>query len=378
MALWNNQRERRNALSAMAFLVPNLVGFLSFTAGPVLLSLYMSFTDWSLQDRPTEFVGFRNYADLLTDGKFWFYLFNTGYFMLGIPISIFGSLLLANALAGPMLMKKPGRRLRMAAGIGAIGVFTVGFLFISGRPDLGLLLGVLYIGAVAGIIWGSTTFRTMLYVPSFASGVATMILWSQAFNADSGLINNSLRLIYETVGAQPETINALLPKWLISDKCLLGFLPLPGHFNNGGFGLGAREAIMIMGTWMAVGGNNMILYIAAISNIPQSTFEAAEIDGAGSFAKFIHITIPSVSATTFFISVMAIIGGLQGGFQFAKIMTNGGPSGTTTTLAFYIYQKGFEQGELGYASAVSWVLFLIVFGFTLLKWKHGNRQTESA
>lgn len=80
--------------------------------------------------------------------------------------------------------------------------------------------------------------------------------------------------------------------------------------------------------------------------------------------------------TTFFLSVMAIIGGLQGGFQFAKVMTGGGPAGTTTTLAYYIYETGFNEGELGYASAVSWVLFLIVFGMTLLKWKYGNRQME--
>jgi len=371
MAFWNSKREKSNTLTALAFILPNLVGFLLFTAGPVLLSLYMSLTDWSLHDRPLQFVWFRNYVDILTDGKFWFYLFNTGYFMLNIPIAIFGSLLLANFLAGPMLMKNTMRRLRLSAGVGVVGLFTCGFFAFGGRPDVALLLGVLYAGAVAGVLWGSTTFRSMLYIPSFASGVATMILWSQAFNVEHGLINNFLEQIFNFLHLDIE-----LPKWLNSDHCLLGFLPFPEHFNNGGFGLGAREAIMIMGIWMTIGGNNMILYIASISNIPSALYEAAEIDGAGSVSKFWHITVPSVTPTTFFISVMAIIGGLQGGFQFAKIMTGGGPAGTTTTLAYYIYQVGFEQGDLGVASAVSWVLFVIVFGFTLLKWKYGNRQTD--
>lgn len=368
-----NQRNRASSLAAAGFLLPNLIGFLAFTAGPVFLSLYMSFTNWSLHDRPVEFVWLRNYTDLLSDGDFWFYLYNTAYFMLGIPVSIFGSLLFANCLAGPMLIKNIGKRLRLAGAVVLVALLTVSLLLISGRPDWALILAVLYLGAVAGILWGSTTFRSMLYIPCFASGVATMILWAQVFNAQQGLLNNSLEQIFTMMH-----LNVELPGWLNSTKSLLGFLPLPQHFNNSGFGLGAREAIMIMGVWMSIGGNNMILYIASISNIPDSVYEAADIDGAGSLSKFFHITIPSVAPTTFFISVMAIIGGLQGGFQFAKIMTNGGPAGITTTLAFYIYQTGFNEGELGYASAVSWVLFIIVFGFTLLRWKQGNRQTDMA
>ena len=120
----------------------------------------------------------------------------------------------------------------------------------------------------------------------------------------------------------------------------------------------------------------MILYIASISNIPDSLYEAADIDGAGSVAKFFHITIPSVAPTTFFIAVMSTIGGLQGGFQNAKIMTQGGPAGTTTTLAYYIFTAGFEELRFGYASAVSWVMFVLVFSMTLVNWKYGNKRME--
>ena len=367
MKLWSGIRERKNYFAAMCFLLPNLIGFLLFTAGPVLLSLYMSFTNWSLKKSIVlEWIWFRNYVDIFTDTQFWFYLYNTAYFMIGIPFVMAGSLFLANMLVGSMYMKNTKQRLLLGCSILAVGMITCSFLFLTGKQDYALIVGVLYIAGGCGVFWGSVTFRTMFYIPSFASGVATIILWSQIFNPTHGLANNIL-----------ETIGIAGPTWLTSTKSLLGFLPLPECFNSGGFGLGAREAIIIMGFWMGIGGNNMILYIASISNIPESLYEAADIDGAGSMAKFFHITIPSVAPTTFFIGVMAVIGGLQGGFQFAKIMTQGGPAGATTTLAYYIFTAGFEELRFGYASAVSWVMFVLVFSLTLVNWKYGNKRMEA-
>lgn len=372
--MWNGIREKKHFLAAMGFLCLNMIGFLCFTLGPVLLSLYMSFTNWTLRKSvDLQWVGLRNYSEVLADSNFWFYLYNTVYFMLGIPFAVFASLLLANMLVESMVLKRASLRLRIAGAILLVGTFTCGFLFACGNQDAALILGVIYIGAAAGVLWGSVSYRTMLYVPSFASGVATIILWQQIFNPYHGMANNIVAQLCAWLNMEPS-----LPTWLNSTKSLLGFLPLPATFSNGGFGLGAREAIMIMGFWMGIGGNNMILYIASIANIPQDLYEAAEIDGAGSLGKFWHITVPSVAPTTFFIAIMATIGGLQGGFQFAKIMTEGGPAGSTTTLAYYIYTKGFVQQELGYAAAVSWMLFIIVFGLTLINWKYGNRKMEAA
>jgi len=372
--LWTGIRERKHFKAAMGFIGLNVIGFLCFTLGPVLLSLYMSFTNWTLRRSvDLQWVGLRNYRELLADSDFWFYLYNTFYFMLGIPFAVFGSLLLANLLVDSLLLKQGRQRLRIALLILVVGAMTCGVLAMAGRPDPALILGVIYIGAAAGAMWGSVSYRTMLYVPSFASGVATIILWQQIFNPYHGMANNILGQIFQWMN-----IDVVLPTWLNSTKSLLGFLPLPATFSNGGFGLGAREAILIMGIWMGVGGNNMILYIAAIANVPQDLYEAAEIDGAGSLGKFWHITVPSVAATTFFIAIMATIGGLQGGFEFSRIMTQGGPAGTTTTLAYYIYTKGFVQQDLGYAAAVSWVLFAIVFAMTLVNWKYGNRKAEAA
>jgi multiple sugar transport system permease protein len=369
MALTKTQK---NIFIAMGFLLPNLIGFLAFTAGPVLLSFYMSFTNWSLKmSSPLEWVGLRNYIDLLNDSQLWFYLYNTLYFMLGIPFAIFGSLFLANMLDDSMVIKKRRRRYLLAAVILVVGLFSCFMIALTGSYDIALILGVLYITGSCGVLWGSTTYRTLFYIPSFASGVATVILWLQIFNPYHGLLNGVLDNILSFAG-----IHADMPMWLTSTKSLLGFLPFPESFNNGGFGLGAKEAMIIMGFWMTIGGNNMILYLASISNIPDSLYEAAEVDGAGSVAKFFHITIPSVAPTTFFIAIMSVIGGLQGGFENAKIMTGGGPAGTTTTLAYYVYTQGFEELRFGYASAISWLMFAMVFVMTIINWKYGNRKME--
>ncbi len=138
----------------------------------------------------------------------------------------------------------------------------------------------------------------------------------------------------------------------------------------------AKPAIMIMAFWAAVGSNNMILYIAGLTNIPRELYEAAEIDGANWWNRFWHVTWPQLAPVTFFIVVMSVIGGLQGGFEMARAMTQGGPAGSTTTLSYFVYIEGFESGRLGYASAVVWVLFAMVMTMTLLNFKFGNRNVN--
>jgi len=138
----------------------------------------------------------------------------------------------------------------------------------------------------------------------------------------------------------------------------------------------AKPAIMIMSLWMAIGSNNMILYLAGLTNIPPELYEAADIDGASPMQRFWTITWPQLAPVTFFIGVMGIIYGLQGGFEMARVMTTGGPAGSTTTLSYFIYIEGFETGRLGYASAAAWVLFALVFLLSLLNFRFGNRQAN--
>jgi multiple sugar transport system permease protein len=138
----------------------------------------------------------------------------------------------------------------------------------------------------------------------------------------------------------------------------------------------AKPAIMMIGFWAALGSNNMLLYLAGLTNVPAELYEAAHLDGASGLQRFWNVTWPQLAPTTFFIVVMSVIGGLQGGFETARALTRGGPDGATTTLSYFIYTEGFETGRLGYSSAVAWTLFLMVFAITLLNWKFGSRYVD--
>lgn len=138
----------------------------------------------------------------------------------------------------------------------------------------------------------------------------------------------------------------------------------------------AKPSLMFMIFWASIGSNQMLLYLAALSNVSPELSEAADIDGANKFQKFWHVTWPQLAPVTFFIAIMAVIHGMQEGFEIAKTMTDGGPAGATTTLEYYIYEEGFAAGRLAYASAISWVMFGIIFCLTLFNWKFGNRYVN--
>ena len=345
---------RRDLKPVLFFLAPNFLGFCVFVAGPVLFSLGVAFTNWNLQRTvPLQFIGFRNFIEMWQDPDFWLYFVNTAYLMLGMPIAIAGSLGLALLLS---------QKLR-----------------------------------------GIVVYRTLFYLPAFTSGVALMILWKALYNPDFGPINLVVnwvahqayslwvfvtilfRVVFErgygsVMGAidwlwfslAPEL--SVAPKWLQSTHNLLGLGVERVGVMPRQWGLGARDAIIVMGVWIAIGGNNMLLYLAALSNVPQELYEAAQIDGASKWQTFWNVTWPQLAPTTFFIVVMSFIGGLQGGFEQARVMTAGGPAGTTTTLTYYIYTKAFEEFEIGYASSVAWVLFVLIFVITLVNWKFGSKE----
>ena len=319
----------KNKLSALfnsetfigyCFILPNFIGFLLFISLPVLASFVLSFVSWDIFN-PPQFVGLKNFLDLFgfhmrpgaafgsifdyilvwryivpNDFEFWYYLYNTTFFMLGIPLGMIGSLLMA------IIMNRPLR--------------------------------------------GITFFRTIYFLPSISSIVAIALLWRWIYNPDYGLLNTLLAYM----GIQgPAWLNH--PVW-------------------------ARISLIIMGLWSGIGGYNMLLYLAALQGIPQHLYEASEIDGANAWQKFIHITVPMLSPTTFFIFVMSVIGGFQGGFQSAYLMTRGGPGGATTTIEYYIYNNAFVWFYMGKASALVWFLFVIIFAVTLFNWKFGGKKVQ--
>jgi multiple sugar transport system permease protein len=324
------KRKYADFVAAMLFLLPNITGFVVFTAGPVIFSMVVSFSNWNLQQTiPFRWIALKNYVELWHTEEFWLYAINTVYLMIALPLSIAGSLVLA------MLLSQKIR--------------------------------------------GTVVYRTMYYLPSFTSGVALLILWKALYNPEFGPINGLISWVLNDLH-----VNDLArivvghplkpPEWLLSTHNLIGIGPEHVKSRLGDWGIGARDAIMLMGVWMGIGGGNMLLYLAGLSNIPQDLYDAAAVDGASRWQTFRSVTWPSLAPTTFFIVVMSFIGGLQGGFEQARVMTNGGPAGTTTTLSFYIYNKAFQEFQIGYASAISWVLFTVIFAITIVNWRLGGKQ----
>lgn len=282
-------------LPGYLFLSPNLVGFLIFVLLPVGASGILSFYSWDLFGIP-KFVGLANYLQLLRDARFWEYLLNTLFFLLGIV---------------------PGML-------------------------LALVLAVLLNQKIRGVV----AFRTMYFLPVVSSMVAVALVWRWIYNPDFGLLNAGLKMI----GIESP------PDWLSDTRY-------------------SKPALLLVTIWKGL-GYNMLLYLAALQAIPDFLYEAAEVDGASSWHKFIHITLPLLAPTHFFLLVMGIIGTFQ---MFGEIfvMTKGGPAGSTTTLVYYIYQYAFQWFQMGYASAISWVVFAFTFTAAMVQWKYLARMREA-
>jgi len=209
-------------------------------------------------------------------------------------------------------------------------------LAVAGSLLLALLLNQRLRGVVA--------YRTIFFLPAICSPVAVALLWKWIYAPDFGVLNWTLTRLGL---AHP-------PNWLQTTEW-------------------AKPAFILMGLWIAVGGYNCVLYLAGLQGIPGELYEAADMDGASGWQKLRHITWPLLSPTTFFIVVMGVIAGFQGGFTAAFMMTDGGPAGATTTIMYYIYRLAFQWFEMGYAAAVALVLFVLVFGFTLVNWHLGKK-----
>lgn len=189
---------------------------------------------------------------------------------------------------------------------------------------------------------GTTVWRTMYFLPTLTPLVAAAMLWRWMLNPDVGLINYAL-----------ESIGIPGPGWLGSTKW-------------------AIPALVLMGLWASVGGSRMIIFLAGLQDVPKELLESAEIDGAGTWAKFRNVTLPMISPTIFFNLVLGIIFSLRT-FEVAFIATNGGPARATWFISLHIYQNAFVSFDMGYASALSWLFFIIIFGLTFLQFRLSGR-----
>lgn len=213
--------------------------------------------------------------------------------------------------------------------LGNTAYFAVGYVGLA--TILGLLLAVL----LNQRIRGKTVYRTIIYLPVVAATAATAVVWRQIYNTDFGLLNMALR-----------AIGVHGPSWLGNERL-------------------AMPSIIFMTVWKGV-GFNVILFLAGLQAIPQDYHEAAMVDGAGRWQRFRHITAPLLSPTTFFVVVIGLINSWQV-FSQVFIMTKGGPGYATHTIVYLIYAYGFNWFKMGYAAAMAYVLFAIIFVLTLIQ-----------
>jgi multiple sugar transport system permease protein len=274
---------RHDSRVAYLFLAPWLIGLVVVTIGPMLTSLYISFTDYNLIQSPT-WLGLDNFARMLQDERLLNSLRVTfTYVVVSVPLQLAFALLVA-------------------------------FLLDKGMRGLAF-------------------YRSIFYLPSLlGSSVAVAILWRQIFGA-TGLFNQLLSL----VGIDG-------PGWISNPDTALG-------------------TIILLHVWTF--GAPMLIFLAGLRQIPTMYYEAAEMDGASPRQRFVRITLPLLTPIIFFNLVMQIIGAFQS-FTQAFIVSggNGGPADSTMFYTMYLYQKGFAQLDMGYASAMAWVLVLIIGAFT--------------
>ena len=271
---------------AYFFLLPWLIGFFVLTLGPLLTSLYLSFTDFDLLTTP-QWIGTANYVEMFTqDRRFRTSLGVTfNYVVFSVPLSLAFALLVAMLL---------NRNIR---GIGL--------------------------------------YRAVFYLPSLLGGsVAIAILWRQIFGGD-GLVNRGLAV----VGVDG-------PSWISTPQYAL-------------------DTLIVLHIWQF--GAAMLIFLAGLKQIPQDLYDAASVDGAGVLSKFFRITVPMLTPVIFFNLIMGIIGAFKA-FTSAYIVSggNGGPLDSTLFYTLYLYEKGFTDFEMGYASAMAWVLLLIIAVCTAL------------
>jgi multiple sugar transport system permease protein len=291
--LWS--MARRESAAGYMLISPWLIGFLLFTIGPMVASLFLSLTRYDVIS-PPQWVGTQNYVDLFRDPIFWQSVKVTLFFaVLSLPSSLV----------------------------------------------LGFILAILLNQDIPGIrLW-----RTLYFLPSVLSGVAVTLLWVVLFNPQIGAVN----AILERVGIKG-------PGWLADPQWAL-------------------QSLVIMGLWGV--GQNMIIYLAGLQSVPADLYDAAKVDGAGSWQRFQFVTIPMMSPVLFYNLVLGLIATFNY-FTQAYVASDavnadvGGPIRSTLFYNVYLFQNAFEFNRMGYASAMAWVLFVIVLLLTLLVFRSSS------
>jgi ABC-type sugar transport system permease subunit len=337
-------------LSGYLLLSPNLLGFLFFFAGPLLFSLYISFTDSDAFAAPT-FIGLANYAEI-------FDLVIAKLSFIGQPAreviditqydeltrtSIFGTHYVVGA-QDKLFWTSLGNTIRFM--VFAVPLSVIPALFLA--------------NILNSKIPGMKVFRAIYFIPAIAAVVGVSLIWRWLYNSTVGAINYFIT-------TSIDFINGIFGSGFVD--------PSIGWLSDGSVAL---IAVVIVAAWQWMGFNT-VLFLAGMQGISKSIYEAATVDGAGSWAKFWRITLPLLAPTTFFVLTTTTIQAMQV-FDQVFVLTNppGGPGTSTTTIVLYLYQQGFRNFRQGYASALAWVLFLLIFGLTLFQFQRQRASSDSA
>lgn len=219
-------------------------------------------------------------------------------------------------------------------------------IYMIGIP-CGMILGIVIALGMNRKIRGIKVLRTMYYIPVISSLVAVSILWAWVFNYDYGLFNSIIKTLTGVHG----------PNWL-------------------GDQFWVKVSMIIFMTWKGL-GTSIILYLSGLQSIPRDYYEAAKIDGASGWTLFKNITWPLVSPVTFYLLVTGIIGGFQVFVEIVVMVPNGGLNYSAATVVFYLYEKAFTNNQMGYASAMAFVLAIIIFIVTAINFIGQNKWVKT-
>jgi multiple sugar transport system permease protein len=336
-----NRLYQQKTFTGYLFVSPWIIGFVIFVLGPTLLSLYWGFTDLRIGE-PTQWVGLDNYANLLKDRNFITSLFNSLYMtLIGVPLQ------LASGLAMAMLLNQKMR--------------------------------------------GRNVFRTIYYLPVLlATSTAVLFTWRLMLNANNGIVNTILRAI--NVGPIRYAIGSFIfltelssaaimalqtRNFTIVEKIIsLGF-PAPERMPlwlgaDGLAFLWNKPSVVLIMVWSA--GAMMVIYLAALSGVPQSFYDAAKVDGANAWQRFRHVTWPMIAPATFYNLIIGMISTLQIFEASVSLVRDGGQNQSLYFVAYYLWRSTFRFNKVGYGAAMSWMLLLIILVLTVIQFRTSGRR----
>ena len=287
--------KRRETTAGWLMASPWIIGFCLFLLVPLMVSLWTSFTNYSLLSQPKP-AGLKNYIKLFSDPLVRKSLLITLYYtVLSVPLTL-----------------------------------VIGFF-------LALLLN--------RDIRGQTSFRTLYYLPSILNGVAVGLLWRQVFNPDFGILNYVINLVYPFGKVE----------WLNDPNLVI-------------------PSLVMVSLWGV--GRTMVVNLAGLQSIPSVLYESAKMDGCPAWRSVWHITLPMMTPILFLNLITGLIGAFRT-FTNAYVMTNGGPNKSSLFFMLYLYQSAFENFRMGYASALSWLLFLIMTAATFILFRTSRYWVHS-